>query len=184
MAISKRARTLGAGVLALITAATISGSTAAAEETAPARPDKPTEPSLVGAVKTYRADGEAVRFRFDAHGLGETARGTFHVSHYSADHTEGGEFSGTIDCLIVGGPVAIATGMVTKSDQYPGLVGVRRGFSVYDGGRKDRIGYSWVFDPGSLESVPKCLSAAPFEWVEEGNFTTVEWLPIEGPKHK
>jgi hypothetical protein len=135
---------------------------------------QPTEPSLTGSAKLYRKAGDDIRFRFDAHGLGPDARGTFRIDHYLGD--EGGWFSGTIDCLIVGGPVAVATGVITASS-FPEFVGVRRGFSVYDHGRHDRVGYSWVLDPGNTESVPKCVSAAPFETVESGNFRAVEWLP-------
>jgi hypothetical protein len=158
-------------VLALAAAAAVLVSTGGA---ATASRPKPTEPSLVGSAKTYRAQGDDVRFTFDAHGLGPDARGTFKVSHYLG--TEGGWFAGEIDCLIVGGPVAVATGVI-KESSFPEFIGVRRGFSVYDHGRHDRVGYSWVLDPGSTESVPKCVSAAPFETVESGDFKAVEWLP-------
>jgi len=141
---------------------------------ASAGPTRPTEPSLVGSGKLWRAAGDDIRFTFDAHGLGPDARGTFRVSHYLG--TEGGWFSGKIDCLVVGGPVAVATGVITASS-YQEFIGVRRGFTVYDHGRHDRLGYSWVFDPGNTESVPLCASNAPFETVETGNFRTVEWFP-------
>ncbi len=134
----------------------------------------PTEPSLVGSATLWRKAGDDIRFTFDAHGLGPDARGTFRVSHYLAG--EGAWFSGRIDCLAVGGPVAVATGIITASS-IPELVGVRRGFTVYDHGRRDRGGYSWVIDPGSTESVPLCVSGAPYETVESGDFRTVEWFP-------
>lgn len=158
-------------VLALTAAAAVlisSGGAASA-----ARP-RPTEPSLVGSAKMWRASGEDVRFAFDAHGLGPDARGTFRVSHYLG--AEGVWFTGRIDCLAVGGPVAIATGVITASNR-TALIGVRRGFSVYDHGRRDRVGYSWVLDPGSTESVPMCVSGVPYETVESGDFRTVEWFP-------
>ena len=158
-------------VLALAAAAAVLVTTGGA---ATASRPKPTEPSLVGSVKTYRAQGDDVRFTFDAHGLGPDARGTFKVSHYLG--TEGAWFSGRIDCLAVGGPVAVATGIITASSLKE-FIGVRRGFTVYDHGRHDRVGYSWVLDPGSTESVPQCVSAAPFETVESGDFKAVEWLP-------
>lgn len=158
-------------VLALAAAAAVLITSGGA---ASANPARPTEPSLVGAAKLWRAAGDDIRFTFDAHGLGPEARGTFRVSHYLGG--EGGWFSGKIDCLVVGGPVAVATGVITASS-FPEFIGVRRGFTVYDHGRHDRLGYSWIFDPGSTESVPLCASNAPFETVESGNFRTVEWFP-------
>ena len=138
-----------------------------------ARP-APTEPSLVGSAKLLRAGGHDVRFAFDAHGLGPDARGTFRVTHSSP--TADVRFSGTIDCLIVGGPVAVATGVITESSLHE-FIGLRRGFTVYDHGRHDRLGYSWLLDPGNTESVPLCVSTAPFETLEKGDFRAVEWLP-------
>ncbi|CAM3355920.1 hypothetical protein KIPE111705_04525 [Kibdelosporangium persicum] len=132
---------------------------------------KPTEPSLVGSGTLHRSDGQYVRFTFDAHGLSKDARGTFTIQH------DAFWARGRIDCLIVGGPVAIATGVITESSQ-PAFHDVRRGFTVYDHGRHDRLGYSWLFDPGSLESVPECVGMAPFETVERGDFRAVEWLPL------
>ena len=158
-------------ILALAAAAAVLVSTGGAASAA--RP-RPTEPSLVGSAKLWRAAGDDVRFAFDAHGLGPDARGTFRVSHYLGK--EGGWFSGEIDCLVVGGPVAVATGVI-KESSYPEFIGVRRGFTVYDHGRHDRVGYSWVLDPGNTESVPLCASGAPYETVESGDFRTVEWFP-------
>lgn len=130
----------------------------------------PTEPSLVGSATLNRTDGQQVRFTFDAHGLATDARGTFAIRH--------DEFwaRGHVDCLIVGGPVAVATGVITASSE-PAFLGVRRGFTVYDHGRRDRLGYSWLFEPESVVSVPPCVSMAPFETVRTGDFRTVEWLP-------
>ena len=133
-----------------------------------------TEPSLVGATKLRRADGQDVRFAIDAHGLGEAAHGTLHISH--RDGEQFAWFSGTVHCLVVGGPVAVLTGVVTDTN-LPQFKGVRRGITVYDNGKHDRLGYSWLFNPGDTTSVPKCLSNAPFETVESGDFTAVEWLP-------
>ncbi|RKR92235.1 hypothetical protein BDK92_6671 [Micromonospora pisi] len=188
-----RWRSVLAGASALTLSATLWGSvpasaatptpapTAVGQQEGDPRPDgglrpgpEPTEPSLVGAAKTYRADGQDVRFAFDAHGFATAARGTFRVSHYEGG--EGGWFSGRIDCLIVAGPVAVATGVVTESS-FPEFLGVRKGFTVYDNGRRDRVGYSWALDAGSTESVPLCLSGAPYETLETGNFHVVEWFP-------
>ncbi|SDZ18052.1 hypothetical protein SAMN05421504_110143 [Amycolatopsis xylanica] len=153
--------------VALVLAAT---GTASAVETA----GKPTEPSLAGHAKMYRPAGDDVQFTFDAHGFATDARGTFRVYH--AFGGESGWFEGTVDCLLVGGPVAVLTGVVTATN-VPGLQGVRRGMTVYDHGRRDRVGYSWALDTTGTESVPKCLSSAPFETVESGDFKVVEWLP-------
>lgn len=189
-----RWRSVLAGMSALALSATLWGSVPASAATpGPAlravgqqerdpRPDglrpgpKPTEPILVGAARTYRADGQDVRFAFDARGFATAARGTFRVSHYEGD--EGGWFSGRIDCLIVAGPVAVATGVVTETS-FPEFLGVRKGFTVYDDGRRDQVGYSRALDSGSTESVPLCLSGAPYETLESGDFRVVEWFPTQ-----
>jgi hypothetical protein len=160
--------------LALAAAAAVLVTSGGAASASRPRPTEPTEPSLVGSAKTWRAQGDDVRFTFDAHGLGPDARGTFRVSHYLG--TEGGWFSGDIDCLVVGGPVAVATGVIKESN-FPQFIGVRRGFTVYDHGHHDRVGYSWALDPGGTESVPLCASGAPYETVETGDFRVVEWFP-------
>lgn len=151
----------------------------------------PKESSLTGAAKTYRADGQQVRFSFDAHGFAPaepdepdtpvgTSRGTFRFSHYSADGTKGGYAEGRIDCLLTGGPVATATGIITSSDLPSGVIGKRVGFTVYDGkgdGKKDRVGYSWAVAGFEGLEVPKCLSAAPYETVQSGDFKVQHVLP-------
>lgn len=146
----------------------------AATGTASAAEAKPPEPSLVGHAKMYRPAGDDVQFTFDAHGFATGARGTFRVFH--AFGGESGWFEGAVDCLLVGGPVAVVTGVVTATN-VPGLQGVRRGMTVYDHGRRDRVGYSWVLGTAGTGSVPKCLSSAPVETVERGDFKVVEWLP-------
>ncbi|GAA4530522.1 hypothetical protein [Amycolatopsis samaneae] len=155
--------------VALAAAVTVAGGAAASAAPTPA------EPSLVGSAKLYRADGQDVRFAVDAHGLGPEARGTFRVSHRSGK--DFGWFAGRVDCLVVGGPVAVLTGVVTDTN-LPALRGLRRGITVYDNGKHDRVGYSWVVEDG--KSVPKCLSSAPFEKVESGDFKAVEWFPPAG----
>ncbi|MGA5299378.1 hypothetical protein ACPCHT_05585 [Nucisporomicrobium flavum] len=152
--------------------------TASASPAAAATRPEPTEASLVGTATLWRATGDDIRFTFDAHGFGLDVRGTFAVSHYL--NGEGAWMKGNIDCLVVGGDVAVVTGVITDSSQ-PQWIGVRRGMTVYDHGRKDRVGYSWVLDPGSTESVPKCVSGAPYEYVETGDFRAVEWFPFPGP---
>ncbi|MGX6601875.1 hypothetical protein ACWKSP_07035 [Micromonosporaceae bacterium Da 78-11] len=141
-----------------------------------------TEASLVGSATLWRAAGDQIRFTFDAHGFGvDDVRGTFGVSHYL--NGRGAWFTGDIDCLVVGGNVAVVTGVITASS-VPEWIGVRRGMTVFDDGRHDRVGYNWVLDPGSTESAPQCVSGAPYEWVETGDFRTVEWFPFPGPPKK
>ncbi|MFD9336231.1 hypothetical protein ACFWBF_17735 [Streptomyces sp. NPDC060028] len=151
----------------------------------------PKESSLTGSAKMYRADGQQVRFSFDAHGFAPaepdepdapagTSRGTFRFSHYSADGKQGAYAEGRIDCLLTGGPVATATGVITRSDLPADAVGKRVGFTVYDGkgdGKKDRVGYSWAVAGFDGLEVPKCLSAAPYETVESGDFKVEHVLP-------
>lgn len=83
---------------------------------------------------------------------------------------------------MTGGNVATAGGIVTETD-IPGLGGKRVGFSVHDvrdadgRGGADRLGYSWAATPGpaTTKGLPRCVSAAPFETVERGDFTVVPW---------
>lgn len=174
------------GGLAVSASASASASASVSDEAKKA----PKESSLTGAAKMFRADGQQVRFSFDAHGFAPaepdepgapagTSRGTFRFSHYSADGKQGAYAEGRIDCLLTGGPVATATGVITRSD-LPGGIGKRVGFTVYDGkgdGRKDRVGYSWAVGSIVTMEVPKCLSAAPYETVESGDFKVEHVLP-------
>ncbi len=137
----------------------------------------PTEPSIVGQGTTWRPAGDDVFFKVDAHGLGTDARGTFYVSHYLDGR--GGWFRGTVDCLVVVGGVVVLTGIVTDGTD-PEWAGIRRGITIHDKGRHDRLGYSWVVDDNA-KSVPLCTSSAPFAWVETGDFKAVQWIPIESP---
>ncbi|MFI0259752.1 hypothetical protein ACH4OW_12055 [Streptomyces sp. NPDC017056] len=169
--------------------ATTATATTAGQQAAPAAHSKTAakdttrEASLTGAAKMYREDGQRVHFSFDAHGFGPeeaggTSRGTFRFSHFTADGKEGAHFEGRIDCLITGGPVATATGVITRSDHPDGrVVGKRVGFTVYDNGRHDRLGYSWAGSSIPEMTVPKCLSAAPYETVETGDFTVRHVMP-------
>ncbi|MFE1773141.1 hypothetical protein [Streptomyces sp. NPDC059008] len=142
------------------------------------------EPSLTGSVKLKRQPGDNVHFTLDAHGFADQARGTFRVSHYVGKDW-GGYMKGRIDCLVTGGPVAVATGVVTESHfkNTPGmpkvgdLKGKRFGFTVLDSGKKDRLGYSWAMDGLPKKSVGKCLGSAPFETMEKGDFNVEHWMP-------
>ncbi|MEV5510726.1 hypothetical protein [Streptomyces orinoci] len=145
------------------------------------------EPSLTGSGKLKRRPGDDVHFTFDAHGFAEKAHGTFYVSHHMGKDW-GGYFKGRIDCLLTGGPVAVATGVVTE-ESFKGVPsigdirGKRFGFTVLDGGpkgTKDRLGYSWALDGLPKNSVAKCLGSAPFETLERGDFTVHHWMPSRG----
>lgn len=142
------------------------------------------EPLLKGAAKLKRQPGDNVHFSIDAHGFADKARGTFYVSHYFGKDW-GGYFKGRIDCLLTGGPVAVATGVVSESHfkNTPGmpeigdLKGKRFGFTVLDDGKKDRLGYSWAMDGLPKNSVGKCESTAPFETLEKGDYKVHHWMP-------
>ncbi|KEF06931.1 MULTISPECIES: hypothetical protein [Streptomyces] len=141
---------------------------------------QPADARLTGSAKLRRADGDDVRFSFDARfrqdEMPDKARGTFAFRHVGK--TTSGWAKGRIDCLVTGGKVAVASGIVTATD-VAGLKGKRVGFSVHDRGpgRADRLGYSWAStnDPTATKDLPKCVSSAPFETVERGDFTVVPW---------
>ncbi|MGW3008194.1 hypothetical protein ACWC9R_05045 [Streptomyces sp. NPDC001219] len=149
------------------------------------------EPSLTGSAKLARRPGDNVHFRFNARGFADRARGTFYVSHHLGKDW-GGYFKGRIDCLLTGGPVAVATGVVTETHfkSAPGLPrvgdlrGKRFGFTVLDAGRKDRLGYSWAMDGLPKNGVGKCLGSAPFETLEKGDFTVHHWMPPRQPARR
>jgi hypothetical protein len=128
----------------------------------------PRETSLVGAVDLKTVPGVRLHFAFDAHavrGKEKEATGTFLIRH-----TEGVIDvwqTGTITCLQVGGPVAVASGTVADSNE-PALIGRKAGFTVYDHGRRDRLNASW--DMGFTGTPPPCMSTAPTGEIETGNF--------------
>ncbi|MBC2876249.1 MULTISPECIES: hypothetical protein [Streptomyces] len=142
------------------------------------------EPSLTGTGKLARKPGDDVHFTFDAHGFLDKAHGTFQVSHRYGPKWSAA-FKGRVDCLVTGGPVAVATGVVTESHvtDAPGmprigdLKGKRFGFTVLDQGRKDRLGYSWALDGLPRNSVPKCVGSAPFETLAKGDYKVHHWMP-------
>ncbi|WP_329126778.1 hypothetical protein OG727_01630 [Streptomyces caniferus] len=188
----RRSFVVAAAALAACTAAALTlGTTApaAAAGTGPrAVRQGAGEPSLTGSGKLARQPGDDVRFRLDAHGFADGARGTFFVSHHLGKDW-GGYAKGRIDCLLTGGPVAVATGVVTESHfkNAPGLPkigdlqGKRFGFTVLDGGKEDRLGYSWAMDGLPKNSVGRCLGSAPFETLEKGGFTVHHWMPPREP---
>ncbi|MEJ8652289.1 hypothetical protein WKI65_30430 [Streptomyces sp. MS1.AVA.3] len=188
MPLTRRPLVVAATALAACTATALTlGTTgpAAAAESGP-RPARHSagQPSLTGSAKLARQPGDNVHFRINAHGFADKARGTFYVSHHFGKDW-GGYFKGRIDCLVTGGPVAVATGIVTESHfkGAPGLPeigdlkGKRFGFTVLDSGKKDRLGYSWAMDGVPKNSVGKCLGSAPFETLETGDYKVHHWMP-------
>lgn len=170
---------------AVLTSGASGPAAAAGSDTRAAARQAPDEPSLTGSAKLKRKPGDDVHFSFNAHGFAEKARGTFYVSHHMGKDW-GGYFKGRIDCLLTGGPVAVATGVVTEShfEAAPGLPqigdlkGKRFGFTVLDDGKKgDRLGYSWALDGLPEKSVGPCQGSAPFETLEKGNFKVHHWMP-------
>jgi hypothetical protein len=72
----------------------------------------------------------------------------------------GGEYvEGKLDCLAVGGPVAMVTGVVTGSDD-PAKIGKPVSFSLKDGST-DRVGWLWSWSDGGT-TIVDCRSAVPF----------------------
>jgi hypothetical protein len=75
--------------------------------------------------------------------------------------------------MMVGGRDAIATGVVTRSDNpwFPGLkpVGSKVALTVQDNGRKgDRAGWVWGFLGAPVSD---CQGAVPFIEMTNGGFT-------------
>ncbi|MGW7273753.1 Repetin [Streptomyces sp. NPDC054864] len=142
--------------------------------------------ALTGSAKLYRATTEDVTFTFDAHLARrdnmrpDKATGTFRFVHLDKPGGKGGWAEGRIDCLMTGGKVATATGIITGSN-LKGIKGGRVGFTVHDQGKHDRVGYSWasVGGPDGTKKLPKCTSAAPFEKVKQGtgDFHVKPWHP-------
>ncbi|MEV3993883.1 hypothetical protein AB0J57_33900 [Streptomyces sp. NPDC049837] len=177
--------TVGGALATAVTLGLLAGTaTAGTPTTESTKLQKAKESSLTGSATMDRGKhGERVAFSFDAHGfaptdVGGTSRGTFRFSHHSPDGERGATFEGRIDCLLTGGPVATATGIITRSDHPDGrVIGKRVGFTVYDNGKRDQVGYSWAVGEIPTMNVPQCLSAAPYETVKSGDFTVRHVLP-------
>ncbi|MEV0527651.1 Repetin [Streptomyces sp. NPDC050439] len=142
--------------------------------------------ALTGSAKLYRKTTEDVTFTFDAHLAQrdtmrpDKATGTFKFVHLDKPGGEGGWAKGRIDCLITGGKVATATGIITDTNLKE-IKGGRVGFTVHDQGKHDRVGYSWaaVGHPDGTKKLTKCTSSAPFEKVKKstGDFDVTPWHP-------
>ncbi len=74
------------------------------------------------------------------------------------DNASGADFEGRLSCLVAGGPVAITTGVVTKSDD-PAQVGKKVSFSLKDG-KVDRLGRLFSWSAGQ-PSIADCTSVVP-----------------------
>ncbi|GAB2556624.1 hypothetical protein [Kribbella endophytica] len=118
---------------------------------------------LGGTSKTPEFNGDPLRFTVAARiAPGDNAlqvKGGFHVTHHKPDGRLVADFQGRITCLAVGGPVGVATGVVTKSAD-PALVGKPVSFSLKDG-RTDRLGWLWGFS-STDEPITDCQSITPF----------------------
>ncbi|MFG1627349.1 hypothetical protein [Kribbella sp. NPDC049227] len=78
--------------------------------------------------------------------------------HFVDRRGSGVDVEGRIDCLVAGGPVAVATGVVTASND-PAKVGKPVSFSLKDG-RIDRLGWIWGFAADAPQIVD-CQSVVP-----------------------
>ncbi|MGV9884239.1 Repetin [Streptomyces sp. NPDC003006] len=191
-----RRRALAVGAALLMTAGAAGAAVASADDTA--RPgtsaaashaaadhaEKREAAALTGSAKMYRKTTEDVTFTFDAHLAAENngdpskATGTFRFVHLDKPGGKGGWAKGRIDCLMTGGKVATATGVITDTNLKQ-IKGGRVGFTVHDQGRIDRVGYSWaaVGGPDNTRKLPKCTSSAPHEKVKKGtgDFHVLPW---------
>ncbi len=143
--------------------------------------------ALTGSAKMWRKSTEDVTFTFDAHlsikdrNDPSQATGTFRFVHLDKPGGKGGWASGRIDCLMTGGKVATATGIIDKTN-LPEIKNRRVGFTVHDTGKgkQDRVGYSWAAygaTQGQPDTLAKCASSAPYEKVRSGtgDFTVLPW---------
>ncbi|WP_098247086.1 Repetin [Streptomyces formicae] len=145
--------------------------------------------ALTGSAKMYRKTAEDVTFTFDAHLAAKDrndpsqATGTFHFVHLDEPGGKGGWAKGRIDCLMTGGKVATATGVIDETN-LPEIKDKRVGFTVDDKGRgkgtQDRVGYSWAAyggTQGQPDTLAKCASSAPYEKVRKGtgDFDVLPW---------
>jgi len=94
-------------------------------------------------------NGDPVRFEIDGRATDPLhPSGSFHVVHRKPDGKLLAEFSGRVTSLKAVDEVAVVTGVIDVAD-HPGLplemVGKNVAFTVYDGGREDRIGWVWGF---------------------------------------
>ncbi|MFJ2772607.1 Repetin [Streptomyces sp. NPDC087300] len=189
----KHRHALAVGAALLLTAGAAGAAVAAGGGTAPARHAAeraaPREAAaLTGSAKMYRETTEDVTFTFDAHLAAKDnndpsqATGTFRFVHADRPGQPDAPYAeGRIDCLMTGGKVATATGVITRTN-LPGIKDKRVGFTVHDkgSGKPDRVGYSWApygGTQGQPDTLAKCASSAPYEQVRAGtgDFHVLPW---------
>ncbi|MGW4469731.1 hypothetical protein ACWENQ_08670 [Nonomuraea sp. NPDC004354] len=118
--------------------------------------------------------GHKVRFAIEAKGFATESQGTFRVQHWFPDGKVFADFQGKIDCLNVGGDVAVVTGVIEKVSASPAEIeiptGKRVGFTVDDEGKRDRLGWSWAV-LGFEQELPICMGTAPILPLSKGGYT-------------
>lgn len=168
---TSRATLIGLAAVALLGAA-VPASASRAEPAPRVVPSTgradPTEMRLAGAADLKTIPGARLHFAFDARAVRDHAKeatGTFRIEHIEGEVDYWA--TGKITCLNVGGPVAVASGTVTESNE-PKAIGTEVGFTVYDHGRRDRFNASW--DMAFQGTPPPCMSTAPVAEIQNGNF--------------
>ncbi|KAB2341301.1 hypothetical protein [Actinomadura rudentiformis] len=168
-----------AGLAAALTMGMLAAG-AAADDAPVAKPQEPGSFVVGSAGGKLAWEGykdHPVRFTVDARtpsdGNPLKAKGRFRVTHKTATGGPFADFRGEIDCLVAGGKTAVVTGVIKEGgiSAMPGVdvIGKRVGFTISDEGRRhDRIGWSWAV--AGFESVPQCMSTAPFFQTTTGDY--------------
>ncbi|MFI6797405.1 hypothetical protein [Streptosporangium canum] len=161
-----------AATLALITGT----ATASFAGTAPSDPEPRLSGSAGGKLtKTFGPwAGDPVKFQIEARGGPGTTKGTFKAFH-GKGRTGGvvAEFEGKITCLLVGGEVAVATGVITRGyanltdEKNTDVTGQKVSFTVHDNGRSDRLYWMWGFMNAPIND---CQGMAPILKTSHGDF--------------
>ena len=117
-------------------------------------------------------EGDPVSFEVDVRATDPLRpEGTFHVVHRKPDGRLLAEFSGRATSLYAVDEVAVVTGVIERAE-HPGLpmefVGKQIALTIYDGGRRDRIGWVWGFFGAPVNRVQGTAPHFPLTW---GNFT-------------
>ena len=117
-------------------------------------------------------EGDPVSFEVDAEATDPLRpEGTFHVVHRKPDGRLLAEFSGRVSSLYAVDEVAVVTGVIDRAE-HPDVplefVGKSVAMTIYDGGRRDRIGWVWGFFGAPVNRVQGTAPTFPLTW---GNFT-------------
>jgi hypothetical protein len=115
--------------------------------------------------------GDPVRFEIDGTATDPLRpSGTFHVVHRKPDGALLAEFRGRLTSLTAVDEVAVVTGVIEAAD-HPGvpleMLGKPISLTVYDGGRRDRIGWMWGFFGAPVDLLQ---GTAPDLALTEGGF--------------